>query len=46
MFWNVVTGSVIGAAVAGAAFAATGRHHLLAPPPTPHDAPAPGPSGG
>ena len=27
MFWNTVTGSVIGLIVAGAAYALTGRHH-------------------
>jgi len=29
MFWNEVTGTVIGTAVAGIAFALTGRHHGL-----------------
>ena len=27
MFWNTVTGSVIGLIVAGAAYALTGRHY-------------------
>jgi len=27
MFWNEVTGTVIGTAVAGIAYGATGRHH-------------------
>jgi hypothetical protein len=33
MFWNAVTGSVIGAVVAGLAFAITKQHHPLASPP-------------
>jgi len=32
MFWNIVTGSVIGTTVAGAAFVITKRHHALDPP--------------
>jgi len=28
MFWNVVTGSVIGLVVGGVAYAATGRQHI------------------
>jgi len=28
MFWNMTTGSVVGALIGGLAFAATGKHHL------------------
>jgi len=28
MFWNLVTGSVIGLVVGAVAYAATGRHHI------------------
>jgi len=32
MFWNEVTGSVIGLSVAGIAFLVTGKDHLAASP--------------
>jgi hypothetical protein len=31
MFWNAVTGAVIGATVAGAGYLATKQHGVLAP---------------
>jgi len=32
MFWNTVTGSVVGLTVAGVAFLITKQHHLVVPP--------------
>jgi hypothetical protein len=35
MFWNTVTGSVIGIEVAGLAYLITKQHHLAVPPTAP-----------